>query len=213
VTAGPTLEDVDPVRFLGNRSSGKMGFAIAARAAARGADVTLVAGPVALATPSVGGRIRRVDVRSALEMRAAMWEALGDDLSRASALVMSAAVADYRPKDASAAKVKKSGDAATLDLVKNPDLLAEVGAKRGGKKRPVLVGFALETGNDAALVAYARGKLVEKKVDLVVANHAGDALGTDENRVTLVTAAAAEALPAGPKARIADAILDRVRDL
>jgi len=100
VSAGPTLEDVDPVRFLGNRSSGKMGFALAERAAARGADVTLVAGPVSLATP--GGRVRRVDVRSALDMRDAIWNALGRDLSRADALVMAAAVADHRPVDVNA---------------------------------------------------------------------------------------------------------------
>ena len=209
VSAGPTLEDLDPVRFLGNRSTGRMGFAIAARAAARGAVVTLVAGPVERPTPP---GVRRVDVRGALAMQAALWDALGTDLSRADALVMSAAVADYRPAAVSATKLKKEGDSAEIALVKNPDLLAEIGARRSGK-RPVLVGFALETQDDAALVAYARQKLAQKKVDLVVANHAKDSLGAGTNKVTLVTAAAADALPLGTKDDVADAILDRVRVL
>jgi phosphopantothenoylcysteine decarboxylase/phosphopantothenate--cysteine ligase len=207
VSAGPTLEDVDPVRFVGNRSSGRMGFAIAERAAARGAAVTLVAGPVTLPTPR--GVVRK-DVRSALEMRAALWEAAGDDLSRIDALVMSAAVADYRPSQVSPTKRKKSGQHWTIDLVRNPDLLAEIGERRGGAARPVLVGFALETAEDAELVAYATKKLTEKKVDLVVANHAREALGTQDNRVTLVTASGAVPLEPRPKHAVADAILDQV---
>src|SRR5580692_4104355 len=123
VTAGPTLEDVDPVRFLGNRSTGKMGFAIAERAAARGAEVTLVAGPVSLPTPH---GVKRVDVRGAVTMRQALWQAMGLDLSRADALVMAAAVADHRPAETSASKIKKGDDRVTLELVKNPDLIAEV---------------------------------------------------------------------------------------
>jgi phosphopantothenoylcysteine decarboxylase / phosphopantothenate---cysteine ligase len=207
VSAGPTLEDLDPVRFLGNRSTGRMGFAIAARAAARGADVTLVAGPVELATPP---GVRRVDVRGALAMRAALWDALGSDLSGADALVMSAAVADYRPAEVSATKLKKEGERAEIALVKNPDLLAEIGARRAGG-RPVLVGFALETQDEVELVAYARQKLAQKKVDLVVANHAKDSLGARTNKVTLVTAGGADALPVSAKVDVADAILDRVR--
>ncbi len=209
VSAGPTLEDQDPVRFLGNRSSGRMGFAVAARAAARGASVTLVAGPVELATPR---GVRRVDVRGALAMRAALWEALGEDLAACDALVMSAAVADYRPAEVSAAKLKKEGERAEIALVRNPDLLAEIGARRAGS-RPVLVGFALETADDAGLVAYARGKLAAKKVDLVVANHAKDALGGATNKVTLVTASEAEPLPEGEKSIVADRLLDRVAAL
>jgi phosphopantothenoylcysteine decarboxylase / phosphopantothenate---cysteine ligase len=209
VSAGPTLEDLDPVRFLGNRSTGRMGFAIAARAAARGAVVTLVAGPVELATPP---GVRRVDVRGALAMRDALWAALGSDLSGADALVMSAAVADYRPADVSATKLKKEGEHAEIALVRNPDLLAEIGEKRAGKS-PVLVGFALETQDDAGLVAYARRKLAQKKVDLVVANHAKDSLGAGTNKVMLVTASAAEALPVSTKHDVADAILDRVHAL
>ncbi len=209
VTAGPTLEDVDPVRFLGNRSTGKMGFAVAARAADRGAEVTLVAGPVSLATPR---GVRRVDVRSALEMQAALDEACGASLDRADALVMSAAVADYRPAAKSDDKVKKEGDTSSLPLVKNPDLLAAIGARRGAKKHPVLVGFAVETGDDARIVAYAREKLAKKKVDLVVANAAAESFGRDDNRAALVDAASARWLPVQSKDALADGILDAVRD-
>ncbi len=205
VTAGPTIEDLDPVRFLGNRSSGKMGFAVAERAALRGASVVLVAGPVALPTPH---GVTRVDVRSALEMQAALHEALGADLSGADALVMAAAVADYRPAKPSPTKVKKQGDRMAVDLVKNPDLLAEIGAARRGP-RPVLVGFAVETDG---LVDYARAKLAAKKVDFVVANDARDAFGADDNRATLVTANREDVLPVMSKAALADAILDQVRE-
>jgi phosphopantothenoylcysteine decarboxylase/phosphopantothenate--cysteine ligase len=207
ITAGPTLEDMDPVRFLGNRSSGKMGFASAERAAARCASVTVVAGPVERPTPA---GVRRIDVRGALAMRDAIWGAAGSDLSQIDALVMSAAVADYRPAEVSAAKIKKEGDTASIALVKNPDLLAEIGAARAGR-RPVLVGFALETKTAEALVAYARGKLAAKRVDLVVANEASTALAGDDNRATIVTQADAEALGTMSKHALADVILDRVK--
>lgn len=209
VTAGPTLEDVDPVRFLGNRSTGKMGFAIAERAAARGADVTLVAGPVSLPCPH---GVRRIDVRGAVAMRAVLWKELGLDLSRADALVMAAAVADYRPAETSASKIKKSADRATLELVRNPDLLAEIGAARAGKL-PALVGFAVESEGGEALVAYARRKLADKRVDLMVANEAGESFGREDNRATLVTADAVKALPTMSKASLADLVLQRVRAL
>jgi phosphopantothenoylcysteine decarboxylase/phosphopantothenate--cysteine ligase len=206
VTAGPTLEDVDPVRFLGNRSSGKMGFAVAERAAARGAEVTLVAGPVSLPTPH---GVKRIDVRGAVTMRQALWQAMGLDLAKTDVLVMAAAVADHRPAETSASKLKKADDRVTLELVKNPDLIAEVGASRAGK-RPVLVGFAVETEGGEALVEYARRKLKEKKVDVVVANEAGDSFGREDNRATLVTADEAKALPTMSKASLADVLLDRV---
>jgi phosphopantothenoylcysteine decarboxylase/phosphopantothenate--cysteine ligase len=209
VTAGPTLEDIDPVRFVGNRSSGKMGFAIAERAAARGADVTLVTGPVGLAGPH---GVKRVDVRGAVAMQAALWQALGTDLSRADALVMAAAVSDHRPAEPSASKIKKRDDRMTLDLVKNPDLLAEIGAARTGQK-PVLVGFAVETEAGQALVSYAKRKLSEKKVDFVVANPAGESFGRDENHATLVSAAGAQPLHPMSKHALADVVLDRVRAL
>jgi phosphopantothenoylcysteine decarboxylase/phosphopantothenate--cysteine ligase len=209
VTAGPTLEDLDPVRFLGNRSTGKMGFAVAERAAARGAEVTLIAGPTALPTPN---GVKRVDVRGAVAMRGALWQATGLDLSRVDALVMSAAVADYRPAEVSATKIKKSGDDASIALVKNPDLLAEIGAARVGNS-PVLVGFAVESDSGAGLVTYARQKLAAKKVDFVVANDASAAFGGDDNRATLVSEAAVESLPTMTKHALADMILDRVREL
>ncbi len=207
VTAGPTLEDIDPVRFIGNRSSGRMGFAVAERAAARGADVTLIAGAVGVPSPFGA---HRVDVRGAMAMRAALWEALGADLSRADALVMAAAVADYRPAETSVTKIKKGDERVAIELLRNPDLLAEVGAVRAGA-RPVLVGFAVETQGGEALVVSARRKLIDKRVDLVVANEASESFGRDDNRATLVTAAGAEPLPSMPKAALADLLLDRLR--
>jgi phosphopantothenoylcysteine decarboxylase/phosphopantothenate--cysteine ligase len=238
VTAGPTTEDLDPVRYLSNRSSGKMGFAVAERAAARGARVTLIAGPVALPTPK---GVSRIDVRSALEMQKALAFVLGKDLSDADALVMTAAVADYRPRAVSPTKLKRTGEDLRIELVPNPDLLADIGARRTGS-RPFLVGFALEsqtrdagvlsarqlesqtrdagvlsarqlaTEKGSALVELARQKLRKKKVDLVVANEAGDALSRDDNRATLVTESGEEAFGVMPKTELADLILDRVRD-
>lgn len=208
VTAGPTHEPLDPVRFLGNRSSGKMGFAIAAAAAARGARVTLIAGPVALDTPAYAA-ITRVDVESAREMQTALDAALGADLSEADVLVMSAAVADYRPATASTTKLKKEGDAVpAVTLVKNPDLLATIGARREGA-RPVLVGFALETGDDASVLAYAQKKLDAKKVDVIVANAAHESLGKTTNRISLVTRAGATPFVESPKSELATRILER----
>jgi phosphopantothenoylcysteine decarboxylase / phosphopantothenate---cysteine ligase len=209
VSAGPTVEDLDPVRFLSNRSSGRMGFAVAERAAARGARVTLVTGPVALATPA---GVERVDVRGAREMKTALDAALGPGLGAADALVMSAAVADYAPREPYAHKMKKAGDTISLELVKNPDLLAEIGAARVGQK-PVLVGFAVETAEPDILVAYAQKKLREKKVDLMVANHASESFALDTNRATFVTESAADAMPVMSKNDLADQILDRVRSL
>lgn len=215
VTAGPTYERVDPVRFLGNRSSGKMGFALAARAAARGARVTLVAGPVSLATPP--GVTARIDVESAAQLSAALDEVLGTSLAGADVLVMAAAVADFRPSQTSAVKIKKAGgdDAPVLTLAKNPDILAALGARRGeGQAAPLLVGFALETGDDAEVLAYARKKLTEKKVDVIVANAAHASLGHDTNRLAIVESGpgskAAPPFTEGSKSALADRILDRV---
>lgn len=205
VTAGPTAEDIDAVRCVTNRSTGKMGFAIAERAAARGADVTLIAGPVALATPP---GVRRVDVRSALDMRTALWDVLGPELGGADALIMTAAVSDYRPASPSATKIKRTADPMSLGLVPNPDLLAEIGSARSGRA-PALIGFAVETDTDARVVAAARGKLATKRVDLVIANHASDAFGKDDNRATIVAEDSEEALGVLPKTELADRILDR----
>ncbi|HVJ15932.1 MAG TPA: bifunctional phosphopantothenoylcysteine decarboxylase/phosphopantothenate--cysteine ligase CoaBC [Polyangiaceae bacterium] len=208
VSAGPTAEDLDPVRFIGNRSSGKMGFAIAERAAAHGASVTLIAGPVALPTPP---GVQRVDVRSAKAMQSAIWQALKPDLSGAQALIMAAAVADFRPAQARASKIKRSGEGLSLELVANDDILAEVGQARKAEL-PVLVGFALETDSDARVIASARSKLASKRVDLVVANHADESIGRDDIRVLLVGAHDCTKLEPMSKEDAADHILSFVAD-
>jgi phosphopantothenoylcysteine decarboxylase / phosphopantothenate---cysteine ligase len=205
VTAGPTVEDLDPVRFITNRSSGKMGFAIAASAARSGAKVTLISGPVALATPA---GVERVDVRSALDMQAALARVLGEGLGGADVLVMCAAVSDYRPRVVASAKLKRSGADVALELVPNPDLLAEIGRARSGT-RPLLIGFAVETERGAALERAARHKLVHKRVDAIVANEAAEALGTDDTRAMIVTAGSVVPL-AGPKTSVADRIVEHI---
>ena len=145
-------------------------------------------------------------------MKAALDAALGPGLGAADALVMSAAVADYAPREQYAHKMKKAGDTLSLELVKNPDLLAEIGAARTGQK-PVLVGFAVETADADVLVAYAQKKLREKKVDLMVANPAAESFALDTNRATFVSESAADVLPLMSKTDLADQILDRVRSL
>jgi phosphopantothenoylcysteine decarboxylase/phosphopantothenate--cysteine ligase len=206
ISAGPTAEDIDPVRFISNRSSGKMGFALAERAAAHGAKVTLVAGPVALATPA---GVTRVDVRSAAAMRGAIWQALKPDLSGADALIMTAAVADYRPAETHASKLKRGAGPLGLELVPNDDLLAEIGSARKAQL-PVLVGFALETETDERLVNAARGKLAKKRVDLVVANHPDSSIGRETISGSLVGVRDAEAFGPLSKRDAADRILDFV---
>jgi phosphopantothenoylcysteine decarboxylase / phosphopantothenate---cysteine ligase len=204
VTAGPTVEDIDPVRFVSNRSSGKMGFAVAERAAARGARVTLIAGPVNLPTPY---GCQRVDVRSAVALRGAVWQALSPDLKQADALVMAAAVGDYRPAESHSTKLKRKDQNLRLELVQNPDILAEVGQARG-ERLPILVGFAVEADTDQRVIEYARSKLSSKRVDLVVANHASDSFGRDTNRAILVSPNSADALGELPKTELADRIVD-----
>jgi phosphopantothenoylcysteine decarboxylase/phosphopantothenate--cysteine ligase len=206
VTAGPTIEDIDPVRFLGNRSSGKMGFALAERAATRGAAAKLIAGPVALATPR---GVERTDVRGALAMQRALVNVLGPGLGAADALLMSAAVADYRPSVTSTTKIKRSAEVLTLELLPNPDLLAEIGEMRAGRM-PMLVGFAVETATDERMVVEGRRKLESKKLDLVVVNGASDAFGRDDNRAILVDRGGSTPLGILSKRALADRILDRV---
>jgi phosphopantothenoylcysteine decarboxylase/phosphopantothenate--cysteine ligase len=206
VSAGPTAEDIDPVRFISNRSSGKMGFAIAERAAAHGAKVTLVAGPVALATPA---GVSRIDVRSAQAMRGAIWQALKPDLSGADALIMTAAVADYRPAETHASKLKRGASGIGLELVPNEDLLAEIGLARKST-RPVLVGFALETETGESLISAARGKLARKRVDLVVANHPDSSIGRNTISGNLVGVRDAEAFGPVSKHDAADKLIDYV---
>ncbi|MDT8439319.1 MAG: bifunctional phosphopantothenoylcysteine decarboxylase/phosphopantothenate--cysteine ligase CoaBC, partial [Wenzhouxiangellaceae bacterium] len=165
VTAGPTFEALDPVRFIGNRSSGRMGFALAEALAEAGATVDLVAGPVQLATPA---GVSRTDVRSALEMREAVLARLPAD-----GFVSVAAVADYRPAEISAEKIKRNGEPMTLELMPNPDIVAEVATS---SPRPFTVGFAAETCNVAE---HARAKLAAKRLDLIAANHVGHDRGFD----------------------------------
>ena len=207
VTAGPTLEDLDPVRYLGNRSSGRMGFAIAAEAARRGAEVTLVAGPTAIDPPPVREVVR---VRSAAQMH----EAVLDRAGRVDVVVMAAAVADYAPAARAAQKVRKSDQTLTLALRRTPDILGELGRRRlASGEGPLLVGFAAETED---LLARARAKREEKHADLIVANDVSrsDAgFDVDTNAVTIVGPEAVETLPPQPKARVAAEILDRVEKL
>jgi phosphopantothenoylcysteine decarboxylase / phosphopantothenate---cysteine ligase len=201
VSAGPTIEDLDPVRYLSNRSSGRMGYALAERASKRGAKVSLISGPVSLTPP---GGCEVVQIRSARELR----DAIAERRANVDAIVQTAAVADYRPVSHSAHKLKK-GDSLTLELVKNPDILEELGTTRTGS-RPVLVGFKLETRN---LLDYAREMLVRKQLDLVVANQAEDGLGGDDNVATLVDVTGDEALGKLSKHDLADRIWDRVAEL
>ena len=206
VTAGPTLEDLDAVRFIGNRSSGRMGMAVAAEAAARGADVVLVLGPTSVDPPA---GITVIRVRSAAEMHAAVMAALpGTD-----AVIMAAAVADYTPAAGpSPTKIEKGG-ALTLHLDRTRDILADLGRTRGAKTTPVLIGFAAQTGDP---VPAARRKLLEKQVDLIVANDVterGAGFDVETNRVTLVSREGSDALPLQAKTDVARHLLDRVEAL
>ncbi len=204
VSAGPTYEDIDPVRFLGNRSSGKMGFAIAAVAAERGAEVVLVAGPVHIATPP---GVRRVDVRSAAQMHDAVIGALPCDL-----YIGAAAVADFTPRAASANKLKKQPgqDTLVLELVKTRDILAEVAAHAARPR--LVVGFAAETNNVAG---YARGKLERKGVDLICANRVGIAGGgfeSDDNALLVIDRDGERALGPASKTALAGELLNIVAE-
>jgi phosphopantothenoylcysteine decarboxylase/phosphopantothenate--cysteine ligase len=205
VTAGPTHEALDPVRYLGNRSSGKMGFALAREAARRGARVVLVTGPVSLATPP---GVTRVDVTSAREMEQAVQaEAPGADL-----VIMTAAVADFRPRQVAAEKIKRSRLAPgslTVELEQNPDILAGLGRARAKAPGAVLVGFAAETGD---LEANARAKLAAKGADFLVANDVSRrdiAFGSDANEVTVFRREGPPLfLARRPKGELAPALLD-----
>jgi phosphopantothenoylcysteine decarboxylase/phosphopantothenate--cysteine ligase len=205
VTAGPSVEDIDPVRFISNRSSGKMGVAIARAAAQRGAHVTLVHGPLSVEIPHLQG-LTPVPVRSAAELRAAVFDVVerGCDVA-----ILSAAVADFRPSTIAGEKIKKgASETMTLTLTRTDDTLAALGARAD---RPFLVGFAAET-ND--VVSNAQRKLIQKNCDLVCANdvsEAGVGFGSDQNRVTLLTKDdPAVALPVLSKHAVADRILDHV---
>ena len=203
VSAGPTYEDIDPVRFIGNRSSGKMGFAVAAAAAQAGAEVSLVAGPVSLATPP--GVARRIDVRSAAQMQAAVLAAA----AAADIYIGAAAVGDYRPQEVAAQKLKKrNGDELVLRLAENPDILASLSAQTA---HPFLVGFAAETHDVAS---YAQGKLRHKGLDMIAANQVGGGLGFEatDNALTLYWADGAVELPRAEKSELARQLVARVAE-
>jgi phosphopantothenoylcysteine decarboxylase/phosphopantothenate--cysteine ligase len=207
VTAGPTHEPIDPVRYIGNRSTGKMGFALATAASQRGADVTLIAGPVSLATPR---NVHRIDVMTAAEMEGAVLA----EFPRTDLLVMAAAVADFAPVAQQNGKMKREGlhgDHITLELKHNRDILKAAGEK---KTSQVVVGFALETENG---LANALKKLAAKNCNAIVLNsplEEGAGFGTDTNIVTIITADGhAERLPKLPKIEVAHKILNRVTPL
>jgi phosphopantothenoylcysteine decarboxylase / phosphopantothenate---cysteine ligase len=205
VTAGPTYEDLDPVRFVGNRSSGRMGYAIAAELAARGAEVVLVTGPTTLSLPAVKSVVR---TRTAEEMR----RAVNDVLPAVDALVMAAAVANYRPQITAAQKIAHEGGPLTLTLVPTADILADAAAwrRREGRERPLLVGFAAETHD---VVERARAKRLRKGIDVIVANDVSrsDAgFEVETNAVTILTDDGEESLPLQSKTAVAAALADRL---
>lgn len=200
LTAGPTFEAIDPVRGITNSSSGKMGFALAKAGAEAGAEVILIAGPTAQTTPQ---GVTRVDVVSALQMRDAVFANLaGQDV-----FIAVAAVADYRPANVAEHKIKKSNAALTIKLVSNPDILAEVAAR---KNAPFCVGFAAESRN---LARFAEAKRKAKKLPLVVGNLVQDGLGRDDNNVTLFDAKGAHPLPVGDKLDVARGIVEHIAKL
>jgi phosphopantothenoylcysteine decarboxylase/phosphopantothenate--cysteine ligase len=210
VTAGPTCEDIDDVRYIANRSSGRMGYAVASEAARRGARVVLVSGPTRLEPPTGVDVVR---VRSAIEMHAAVQKVAAD----ADVVVMAAAVADYTPAGgAHDGKIEKQDGPLALTLVRTPDILAELGKHRAGAPRPVLIGFAAESGDP---VARGREKLRRKHVDVIVANDitlpdAG--FDSESNAATIVSAEGPErdeVFPLGPKTELASRILDRAERL
>jgi phosphopantothenoylcysteine decarboxylase/phosphopantothenate--cysteine ligase len=202
VTAGGTQEPLDPVRYVGNRSSGRMGYAIAEAAYYAGADVTLISGPVSIPPPP---GIRVVQVRSAREMEAAVREAVAG----ADALAMAAAVADYAPLDVSDQKIKKTGESLNLTLARNPDILGNL----AGMDLPGLVriGFAAETQD---LLDNARDKLKKKKLDMIVANDAVASIGAERSALTLIRKdGTIEQLPPLPKEESARLIVDRLASM
>ena len=201
LTAGPTREALDPVRFLGNRSSGRMGFALAAALVAEGASVTLVAGPVSLPTPA---GVERIDVESALQMR----EAVFTSLPGTAIFIACAAVADFRPAAAAGKKIKKTSETLTLELIRNPDILSEVAALPA---RPFCVGFAAETDD---VEAYARAKLRAKRLDMIAANRVGASQGfeVDDNALLVIWEGGQRFLPEQPKSRLAAQLVNLIVD-
>ncbi|KAB7669856.1 bifunctional phosphopantothenoylcysteine decarboxylase/phosphopantothenate--cysteine ligase CoaBC [Plesiomonas shigelloides] len=201
ITAGPTRESLDPVRFISNHSSGKMGYAIAAAAAARGAKVTLVSGPVNLPTPA---GVKRIDVESALQMQSAVMT----EVTHHQIFIACAAVADYRAACVAPEKIKKAGDEISLTLVKNPDIVAGVGAMT--TQRPFVVGFAAETQN---VEQYARDKLARKNLDLICANDVslpGQGFNADQNALHLFWKDGQHSLALDSKAALGQQLMDNI---
>ncbi len=203
VTAGATIEPIDPVRYITNRSTGKMGYALAAELARRGAGVTLVSGRTQLSVPQ---GVERVEVETAAEM----YEAAVAAFEGADGGVMCAAVADYTPAAVADRKIKKSDDDLSIPLKRTRDIAAELGRRKGGR---LLVGFALETDHEGE---HAAAKLERKNLDFIVLNSlrdAGAGFGVDTNRVTLIDRSGAERLPLMPKSEVAARIVDRMESL
>jgi phosphopantothenoylcysteine decarboxylase/phosphopantothenate--cysteine ligase len=202
ITAGPTHEPIDPVRYIANRSSGRQGFAIAEAAAAMGADVQLISGPVHLPTPP---GVTRIDVETAREMAAAVDATLPADIA-----ILVAAVADWRTADAAEQKIKKTGGALpVLQLAENPDILA--GLARDARRPALLVGFAAETEN---VIEHAQAKLARKGCDWIVANDvSGDVMGGSENAVHIVTADGVESWSNLPKDQVARKLMEKIADV
>jgi phosphopantothenoylcysteine decarboxylase/phosphopantothenate--cysteine ligase len=202
VTAGPTREPIDPVRYITNRSSGKMGFAVAAAARESGADVVLIAGPVSLVTPAA---VRRIDVETAEQM----YKRVHDEIAGADIFIGCAAVSDYRPREAAEQKIKRSAAEMDLPLVRSPDTLASIAAL---PKPPFTVGFAAET-NDVA--AHARDKLERKRIDMIAANQVGRDCGFDRetNALTVYWPGGGElALGEGGKSQLARRLVDLIAE-
>ena len=203
LTAGPTREALDPVRFISNHSSGKMGFALAAAAVQLGADVTLVSGPVTLATPE---GVTRVNVESAAQMHAAVMQ----DIGQQHIFIACAAVADYAPKTVAEHKIKKTqSDAMVIELTKNPDIVADVAARAN---KPFTVGFAAETQD---LEQYARDKLNRKKLDMIAANNvaaAGQGFNSDNNALTVLWPTGQTKLPLAGKSELASLLLTLIAE-
>jgi phosphopantothenoylcysteine decarboxylase/phosphopantothenate--cysteine ligase len=205
ITAGPTHEPIDPVRFITNRSSGRMGFALAKMARRRGADVTLISGPTHLPVPR--GNVRFISVGTASEMR----EAVLEHYKECSVIIKAAAVSDYHPKFVSDQKLKKLNAHASLELERNPDIIGEIGSLKGDR---VLVGFAAETTD---LMANARKKLEEKHLDLIVANdvsRSDSGFATETNKVVIIDSQGkVDPLPLMSKEEVANIILERVLEI
>lgn len=211
ISTGPTREYIDPVRFISNRSSGKMGTALAREAFCRGADVTLVHGPVKVDTPDV---VRCVPVTTAVEMEEAMLKLAFSEENPFDIVIMAAAVADFRPKEAVDEKIKRSSKTPSIAVTPNPDILAAMGARRKGENKPTLVGFAVETGELEDLISELRSKLQSKGTDLMVGNFAHDAFDLDTNRVWLIDKfGKQEEISTTFKGRVANRILDAILKL